>query len=141
MTQWQPGMRITADRLNDGIDPVTTTTGLVASTGFSVSDFRGTRIGRQYVLDMYLHHTGADISTSGGNMADTACCTVPVGWRPTNGTINGQWDDGSAEGGFVIGNDGVCQLRTGNGATIRGDATAPTGQGSNLRLHVDFIAV
>jgi hypothetical protein len=141
MTLWQPGMTITAARLNDGPPVITTDAGLVAATGFSVNDFRGQRTGKNVTLDIYLHRTGADITVSGGNIADTQACTVPAGWRPTNGTINGSWDDGTAGGGFVVGNDGICTLRTSNGSPIRGDATAPTGQGSNLRLHADFILV
>ncbi|KIF69248.1 hypothetical protein HY68_12670 [Streptomyces sp. AcH 505] len=138
MTQWLAGMVITADRLNDGLDLVTTSSGLVAATGFSVTSFAGARIGRAFTLDMIMHRTGADITVSGGNIADTDICTVPAGWRPTVGTINGQWDDGTAEGGFVIGTNGVCTLRTSNGSILRGDTTAPTGNGSNPRLHIDF---
>lgn len=141
MTLWQPGMVITAGRLNDGVDAVTTDAGLVAASGFAVNDFRGQRSGKNVTLDIYMHRTGADIAVTGGNVPDTAVCTVPVGWRPNNGTLNGSWDDGTAGGGFVIGNDGVCTLRTSNGSLIRGDATAPTGQGANLRLHADFILV
>lgn len=136
---WQPGMIITDVRLNDGPPAISTDSGLVAGTGFSVNDFRGYKAGRNVTLDMYVHRTGTDITVTGGNIADTAACTAPVGWRPTSGTINGSWDDGTAQGGFVIGTDGICTLRTSNGELIRGDATAPLGQGRNLRLHADFI--
>ncbi|MGW1595241.1 hypothetical protein [Streptomyces sp. NPDC002343] len=141
MTLWQPGMLITAARLNDGIDAVTTTSGLVIASGFSLNDFRGSRAGKNVTLDIYVHRTGADITVTGGNIVDTQTCTVPAGFRPNNGTVNGSWDDGTAQGGFVIGNDGICTLRTSNGSLIRGDATSPTGQGSNLRMHADFILV
>ncbi|MFD4880005.1 hypothetical protein ACFWOB_42505 [Streptomyces sp. NPDC058420] len=139
MTLWQPGMRITDDRLNDGPPTLTTATGLVAATGFTVSDFRGYRTGHNVELNMYLFRSGATIAVSGaGNLADTACCTVPSGWRPTSGTINGNWDDGTAEGGFVVGVDGICTLRTTNGEPIVGEATT-AGSGRNLRLHITFI--
>ncbi|MEU0189871.1 hypothetical protein ABZ250_08445 [Streptomyces afghaniensis] len=139
MTLWQPGMTITAGRLNDGPPVITTDSGLVAASGFAVNDFRGYRCGRNITLDMYLHRTGTDIPVTGGNINDTQVCTAPPGWRPTSGTLNGSWDDGTAQGGFVIGTDGICTLRTSNGELIRGDATAPTGNGRNLRLHADFI--
>ncbi|MFI5755617.1 hypothetical protein [Streptomyces sp. NPDC051569] len=130
MTTWLAGMTITAQRLADGLDTITTTTGLVASTGFSVTDFRGTRLGRSVVLDMYIARTGAALTATTGNIVDTACCTVPVGWRPTNGTINGNFDDGTASGAFVVGGDGLCTLRT---------ASSDIVTGRNLRMHISFI--
>ncbi|MEV6536718.1 hypothetical protein AB0M86_45420 [Streptomyces sp. NPDC051639] len=137
MTQWQPGMIITADRLNDGPPVITTASGLAAGTDFAINDFRGAKTGKMVVLDMYLARTGADIAQTGGNIVspEPVCCTVPSGWRPTNGTINGSWDNGSSEGGFVIGTDGVCTLRTASS-----NISGTTGSGvSNLRLHVSFI--
>jgi hypothetical protein len=130
-------MRITSNRLNDGPPVITTNSGLVAGTGFAVNDFRGARTGRMVVLDMYVARTGADIVQTGGNIVspEPVCCTVPAGWCPTNGTINGSWDNGSSEGGFVIGTDGICTLRTAS-ANISGTAGAGI---SNLRLHVSFI--
>lgn len=139
MTAWQPGMTITAARLMEGPNPVITTSGLVAASGFTVSDFRGYKCGKNVELNMYLFRSGATIAVSGaGNLADTACCTVPAGLRPTSGTINGNWDDGTAEGGFVVGIDGICTLRTTNGEPIVGEATT-AGSGRNLRLHIAFI--
>jgi hypothetical protein len=130
VTLFQPGMVITDTRLNDGPPTITTDSGLTAATGFAVNDFRGYRNGRNIVLDMYLLRTGGTITATTGNINDTAVCTVPAGWRPTNGTINGDWDDGSAEGGFVIGTDGVCTLRT---------ASSDITLNRNLRLHVGFV--
>lgn len=130
MTAWLAGMRLTAGRLNDGLDPTVQLTGLVAATGFSVNDFRGYRSGKVIAADMYIMRTGANIVATTGNIGDTACCTLPAGWTPTNGTINGDWDNGASEGGFVVGTDGICTLRT---------ASADITTGTNLRLHVDFI--
>ncbi|MEU0033163.1 hypothetical protein [Streptomyces sp. NPDC006333] len=140
MTLWQPGMTITAGRLNDGPPTATTTAGLVPATGFSVNDFRAYKNGRNVELNMYLFRTGATIPVSGtGNFApDVVACTVPAGWRPTSGTVNANWDDGTAEGGFVIGTDGLCSIRTTNGEAIVGEATS-AGNGRNIRLHVTFI--
>ncbi|WP_028814425.1 hypothetical protein [Streptomyces flavidovirens] len=129
MTAWLAGMRITAARLLTDT-PTITTTGLVAASGFSVNDFRGARSGNVIVLDMYVQRTGAAIALTSGNLPDTAACTAPAGWRPTHGTINGDWDDGTATGGFVIGTDGLCTLRT---------STGDIATGRNLRMHVSFI--
>lgn len=107
-----------------------TTSGLTAASGFSVTDFAAYREGRVTVIDMYLTRTGATIVETAGNIADTVCCTLPTGWRPTHQTINGCWDNGFTDGGFVVGTDGICTLRT-SGADI--------GNGTSLRLHIVFI--
>ncbi|MBA2629653.1 MAG: hypothetical protein H0U84_01340 [Thermoleophilaceae bacterium] len=122
-------MRITAGRMLADT-PTVTTAGLTAAAGFSVTDFRGARSGNVIVLDMYVQRTGAALVLTSGNLADTLICTAPAGWRPTQGTISSAWDDGIVDGGFVIGTDGLCTLRTASGdiATSR-----------NLRLHISFI--
>ncbi|MFD4551421.1 hypothetical protein [Streptomyces sp. NPDC058466] len=130
MTNWLAGMTITAARLNDGIDATTTASGLTAASGFSVNDFRGYKSGKIIVIDMYMLRTGGTITATTGNITDTAICTVPSGWRPTNGTINGAWDDGTSEGGFVVGTDGICTLRTASGDIILN---------RNIRLHAAFV--
>lgn len=107
-----------------------TASGLSAASGFTVVDFAGYREGRVIAIDAYLSRTGATINESAGNINDTVCCTLPSGWRPTHQTINGTWDSGVAGGGFVVGTDGVCTLRS---------ASGDINNGSNLRLHVVFI--
>lgn len=130
MTQWLAGMRITADRLMDYTLDAQTSSGLTAATDFAVNNFWANRQGAAVELNMYLNYTGAGITATGGNITDTTCCTVPVGWRPNSAsTINGHWDDGTASGGFVLGTDGVCTLRTASGNIATG---------RNLRLHIVF---
>ncbi|MET8079977.1 hypothetical protein [Streptomyces sp. NPDC005303] len=107
-----------------------TSSGLSAASGFSQLDFAGYREGRVTAIDIYLTRTGATINEANGNINDTVCCTLPSGWRPTHQTINGTWDSGVAGGGFVVGTDGICTLRS---------ATGNINNGSNLRLHVVFI--
>ena len=107
-----------------------TTSGLVMEPGFSQLDFAGYREGRNVMIDVYLTRTGATINESDGNILDTACCTLPAGWRPTHQTINGAWDSGVASGGFVLGTDGICTLRS---------ASGNINNGSNLRLHSTFL--
>ncbi|MGW0550569.1 hypothetical protein [Streptomyces altiplanensis] len=129
MTQWLAGMRITAGRLRTDT-PTVTATGLTVASGFALTDFRGSRSGNVIVLDMYIQRTGAALTLTSGNLVDTEICTAPDGWRPTQGTINGFWDDGIVSGGFVIGTDGKCTLRT---------ATGDIATSRNLRLHISFI--
>ncbi|MGW7198448.1 hypothetical protein [Streptomyces chryseus] len=129
MTAWLAGMRITAARLLADT-PTITTSGLTAAAGFSANDFRGARSGNVIILDMYLQRTGANLTLVSGNLTDTDICTVPAGWRPTHGTMNGDFDDGIATGGFVIGTSGLCTLRSSTGDILTN---------RNLRLHATFI--
>lgn len=107
-----------------------TTSGLTVKTGFALNDFSAYREGRTVMVDAYLSRTGSTINEDDGNIVDTECCTLPSGWRPTHSTIPGFWDSGVASGGFVVGTDGLCTLRS---------ATGDISNGSNLRLHVVFI--
>lgn len=138
MTQWQPGMRITAGRLMDGADPLVVTDGIVPASGWTVNNFSAQRSGRVVTLFMNMHRSGATLTVSaGGNLGDTEICTVPAEWAPTQGELNGNWDDGYVSGGFTIDLSGVCTLRTSTGDIV-GDATDP-GDGRNPRLHIAFI--
>lgn len=111
--------------------PVTTTTGLTAASGFTVNNFYGYKIGKLVVLDLYINRSGTTITATSGNITpDVQIATVPAGWRPTHTTINGHWDDGTASGGWVIGTDGICTLRT---------ASSDIANNRNLRLHITFI--
>lgn len=104
--------------------------GLSAYTGFSVIDFFGYRQGRMTVLDIYLTRTGATIQSTSGNIADTQACLVPTSWRPTHDTITGCFDTGIVHGGWVIGIDGICTLRT---------ASNDLANNTNLRMHISFL--
>jgi hypothetical protein len=116
-----------------------TTTGLTAASGFTINSggFYGYRFGKVVAIDLYMHRSGTTITTASGNITDTTIATLPAGWRPTHNTINGAWDDGITFGGWVVGTDGICTLRTAYGDIV-GDATQ-SGQGRNLRLHITFI--
>ncbi|WP_217235477.1 hypothetical protein [Streptomyces sp. AC555_RSS877] len=109
---------------------VSGTTGLSASSGFSVNDFTGYRQGRTTVLDIYLNRTGSTIQSTNGNIADTVCCVVPTSWRPTHDMVAGCYDTGVVHGGFVLGVDGIVTLRT---------ASNDLANNTNLRLHVSFL--
>ncbi|GAA3718335.1 hypothetical protein [Streptomyces tremellae] len=125
MTQWLAGMRITADRLNDHSEyDDTTTTGLVAATGFTVSAFSGKKRSGITYVDVFVTRTGGDMTSSGGNITDTQMCVLPVNWQPGE-VINGQWGQGLADGECTINPDGTIVLRSANG-TI--------GNNTNLRV-------
>lgn len=109
---------------------VSGTTGLSATSGFSVIDFYGYRQGRMTALDIFLTRTGATIQATNGNIADTVCCIVPTSWRPTHDTISGCFDTGVVHGGFVVGTDGIVTLRT---------ASNDLANNTNLRLHISFL--
>lgn len=113
MTLWQPGMRMTADRLNDGIDPTIVTTGLVAATDFTVVDFWAARSGQNVSVMCILEYTGTGIALASGNLPDTPMCTLPSGWRPPV-VVNDTWGDGTESGECTIGTTGVITLRSSN---------------------------
>lgn len=135
MTNWQPGMRITASRLMDGIDPTVVTTGLTAASGFTVSDFTGKREGRTVIVDMTLtRNVGAgtigESSAGSGNIAgDPTLATLPSGWMPDTITI-GVWSTGSVSGDVSIGTTGLVTLRTitGSAGITEGAVIRATGQ-------------
>lgn len=130
MTAWLAGMRITADRLNDYSLDDETTSGFVIGTGWALNNFWANRQGATVEMNIYVNRTGATITATTGNITDTLIGTAPAGWRPnTASTLNGTWDDGTSTGGFVLGTDGVCTIRT---------ATSDIIAGRNLRLHVTF---
>lgn len=111
--------------------PVTTTSGLSAGSGFTTNNFYGYKVGKIVVIDLYMNRSGSTITATSGNITpDVAIATLPAGWRPTHSTINGHWDDGTASGGWVVGTDGVCTLRT---------ASSDIANNRNLRLHITFI--
>jgi len=108
-----------------------TTSGLSAGSGFTVTNFYAYRFGKVVAIDMYLTRSGSTITATTGNVTpDVAVATLPSGWRPTHATINGAWDDGTSAGGWVVGTDGVCTLRT---------ASSDITNGRNLRFHITFI--
>lgn len=122
MTLWQPGMRITATRLMDGLDPTITTTGLVAASGFTVVDFTGKREGHTVTVDMTLsRNAGAGTipqsAADTGNIAsDPSLATLPSGWWPDNVVI-GIWSSGAVAGDVTLGTTGFVTLRTITGST------------------------
>lgn len=130
MTQWLAGMRITADRLNDYSLDDDTTSGFVIATGWTLTNFWANRSGSTVEMNIYVNRSGADITATTGNIADTLVGTAPSGWRPNSAsTINASWDDGTSQGGWVIGTDGACTLRT---------ASSTLASGRNVRMHVVY---
>lgn len=131
MTAWTPGMTVTAAALNDGIDSTIVTSGYTPATGWTLTDFSAAISGKVVEVNVYVSRSGAAIVNTAGNIPDTAVGTLPAGVRPTRGTVNGFWDNGTAAGGFVVGTDGVMTARTSNGQDIA--------VSSNLRFHLVHI--
>ncbi|MFM9643130.1 hypothetical protein [Streptomyces turgidiscabies] len=129
MTTWKAGMLITAARLGDSA-PTITSSGISMATGFTLNDFTGYKVGHIVEIRVYAQRSGADITATTGNIADTQICTLPSGWRPTSGTTQGFWGSGVEGGDFVCGTDGICTLRT---------ASDNINTNANIRLHLTFI--
>lgn len=133
MTAWLAGMLITADRLNNGIDATSTTSGLTLSAGFTLNDWMGRTSGQLCSVDIYLAVT-TTINTASGtssNIADTQCCTIPIGYRPAH-AIQVIWGSGVASGDAVINTDGTVVLRT-------SDYNQPISSGANVRIHGAYV--
>lgn len=128
MTTWTAGMTVTAGRLNDGVTPTVTTTGLVAQTGFTVGSFVAYKIGHLVSFYALINSTNA-ISASGGNLADTAVATLPAGWWPLD-QVNACFGNGSMDGEFIIDSSGVITLRS---------AVATIAAGTNLRFANTYV--
>lgn len=132
---WQPGHRITAARLNDGLDVTVSSTGATAETGFTLTSFSGRRSGRVITIHVLCQRSGADItetSAGSGNISDTAMATLPADWRPTE-TITAIWDSGFNDGGATINSAGLITLRTTSGS-------AGIGTNQNPRVTATWLA-
>lgn len=127
---WLSGMLITADRLNNYDLDDETTSGFVIASGWTLNNFWANRSRSTVEMNIYVLRSGADITATTGNIADTAVGTVPSGWRPNSAsTLNGHWDDGTASGGWVVGTDGIATLRT---------ASSTITTNRNVRMHIVF---
>ncbi|MER8086623.1 hypothetical protein ABTZ57_16170 [Streptomyces sp. NPDC094048] len=82
MTLWQPGMRITAARLND-YTPVPLTSTAIPAGGFTLTSFNARRAAGTVEWSAILVRSG-DAITAGatGNITDVDCLTVPADCRP-----------------------------------------------------------
>ncbi|GAA4684476.1 hypothetical protein [Streptomyces youssoufiensis] len=90
MTLWQPGMRITADRLRT-FTPTTATAGVVTiASGWTLLAQAGAKVGGITQIFVRLQRTSTALAAdSAGNLADTAMFTVNSGWRP-NAAFGGE---------------------------------------------------
>lgn len=130
MTTYLAGMRATADRMNDHTADDETTSGLTASTGWTVNDFFARKVSGVTEVHCYLNRSGADLTLSpnpGGNLADTALCVLPTGWRPDH-TLSGTWGDGFSSGEAILTSSGTVTLRSAitsitSGRNVRFSAT------------------
>lgn len=97
------------------ITTVTATVGTVA-TGFTVNDVRAATMagGKLVSIDLYIQRSGADITATAGNIADTTIFTLAVAYRPSHDTSL-TWSSGSVSGEAAISTAGVVNLRTASG--------------------------
>jgi hypothetical protein len=127
-------MRITAARLNDRTLDDSTTSGLVASAGFSVSSFSARKIFGVVTVQVIMSRTGADITelaTNTGNITDTPLATLPAGWCPVE-SINTVYGTGTVDGECTITSAGLITLRSISGnASVANLAT--------VRVYASFI--
>jgi hypothetical protein len=118
--QWLAGMRITEDRLNDNTADETTTAGLTTATRFDNPTFLGKKVNGVTTINVTVLRNdpgGANnaevTATSAGNITpDVLCCTLPVGWRPSE-TVTTSFDSsGTRDGSITILSNGTCTIKT-----------------------------
>ncbi|MBI0294512.1 hypothetical protein JBE04_08450 [Streptomyces sp. PRKS01-29] len=111
---WQPGQRITADRLNNPV-PTLITSGVTAATGWQVTLQTLYIVSGVRTANVTLNRTGADITNPGGTSGnitpDIELCTVADDWRPTD-SIYVSCSTGIGDGSMRVQNDGSCQWLT-----------------------------
>lgn len=112
----------------------TTTSGAVASTDFTVTSFAGRKTCGIATVVVTLTYSGATITgTSAGNIApDTACVTLPAGYRPAAEIPVSYDKSGTAMGSVSIATSGLCTLKT-------LDPTATIASGNTLTFAATFV--
>lgn len=128
MTQWLAGMKVTADRLNDGVSPTQITTGMTAQSGFTMVSFSAYKVGHEISFYALVSNTST-ITPTGVNITDTNVAALPTGWWPLD-QVNGTYGNGTADGEFIIAASGMLQIRTANAALT---------SGGNLRFSKTFV--
>jgi|SRR5690606_24566998 len=114
MTLWQPGMIITADRLND-YTPIPLTVMPTTAPNFDVAAFSARKSGGSTEWSVSLQYTSATALTanSTGNITpDVLCMTLPPECRPFSETYAICEVSGSRAGSVRIGTDGQCLITT-----------------------------
>jgi hypothetical protein len=111
----------------------TTASGASPATNFSVTSFNGRRTCGVATVWVTLSYSGTTITAnSAGNITNTACVTLPAGWRPPIDTVV-SFDKGTvAQGSMTIASNGVCTLNT-------LDATATIASGDSLSFAMTFV--
>jgi len=133
MTRWLAGMRITPTRLGD-VTVSTETAGLVASSGFTVTSFSGRKAKGITSVAIVINRSGATVAelapAGSGDLTETAICTLPVGWRPSE-TLN------TIAGGA---NDSECRIAT-TGLISARSTSGSNGivTGANLTISAEWI--
>ncbi|WP_406014319.1 hypothetical protein OG520_22110 [Streptomyces sp. NBC_00984] len=133
MTLWQPGMRITAARLND-FTPVPLASTATPAAAFTLTSFTARKTGGVVEWSIILVRNGGAITADAkGNIGDTDCATLPSDCRP--GAIYFAPFDtaGIASGAVRVATNGLCTLTS-------LDPTASIASGATVNFSGAFAA-
>jgi len=115
MTAWQPGMRITADRLKTFTPTTTANTGIVTiGADWTLLDENAVKVSGSAHIFVRLQRATTNLTAdAAGNLADTTMFTVNAGWRPNtvfgNERLTFVIADGFGHGSALLASDtGVC---------------------------------
>lgn len=111
MTLWQPGMIVTAERLND-FTPVPVSVTATPATDFTLESFSARKSGGTMEWTAELRYTSATTITanSAGNIAEKLCMTLPPECRPASNVYTSYDVSASALGSLRITTAGECWL-------------------------------
>jgi hypothetical protein len=117
------------DTVEDGI--VSDTSIGTAGSGFSASaqQARTAINGRLIYINLFLNRTGADITQTNSNIADTTCFTLDSAYWPSE-SLNGCYGNGSMDGEFSLTTAGVISLRSASYTIV---------SGTNIRITATYI--
>lgn len=111
----------------------TTTSGATASTDFAVTSFAARKTCGIATIVVTLTYSGATITGSAaGNITDTACVTLPAGYRPAAEMPFTYDKSGTAQGSVNIATSGLCTLKT-------LDPTATIASGGTVTFAATFV--
>ncbi|WJN63120.1 baseplate protein [Streptomyces phage phiScoe44] len=112
--------------------PVTVTSGVTATSGFSVNNCFLTKLNgvATVKVDFAINTAMSAGSSAPYNLADTVIGNIPDGWRP-RATLTALYSTGYA--------DGECDITANGDITIRTTNTYSLSVGETIRVSVTFV--
>jgi hypothetical protein len=121
-----------SDHVDTVVDGITVDTSIgTAASGFTTSSgtARLALGGKLVYFDLFVTRSGADITQTNSNIADTTCFTLDSDFWPSEG-YGGIYGNGSMDGEYALSTAGVITLRSASYTIV---------SGTNLRICGTFL--